>query len=130
MTEKKMTLNIAGKDYVLNFGVNWFYEFYKQDSGHDLIKDPAFTVVDMQSTELFNVVQSLVFAGIKTEAAIKGTEPLEKSEVTKYIMCIDVADVTDLLWKIIACISGVTVDELKAVPVEEKKTEPEPVGIV
>jgi len=125
-----MTLNIAGKDYVLNFGVNWFYEFYKQDSSHDLIKDPAFEIVDMQSTELFKTVQSLIWAGLKSESEMKGEAcPIGREAVTHYVMSMDITAVTEVLWQIIACVSGTSVDKLKAEPIEEKKSLTEPVGM-
>lgn len=117
-----MTLSIGGKDYALNFGVNAFYEFYKEDSGHDLLKDPTFRLKDTGSTEMFSIVQSLIWASHQSEMYIleKPVE-LSKEQIVRFIKTTDMVTVTDLLWQLLACLSGVTVDELKAMEVDAEK---------
>lgn len=117
-----MTLSIGGKDYALNFGVNWFYEFYKQDSGHDLIKDPSFTLKDTGSTEVFSVIQSLMWAGYKSECRVnKQPEELLREDIENHVMGCDTESVVNTLWELIACISGTSVESLKETAVDAEK---------
>jgi len=116
MIEKKLTLEIKGKPYELNFGINYFFEFYKNDSGHDLIKDPAFENIDLQSTQVFNLVQSLIWAGIKAEAALHDREVSEETreKIRKYVMGLDVLQTVELMNKITECIAGGKIEEKKS----------------
>lgn len=122
MAEKKITVVINGKDVVCNYGVNWFYEHYKKDSGHDIIKDGGFNEVDIQSTQLFETVQSLLWAGILTEASLNKTEPpVTREDVVYHVMGGTAESVNQLMVDIVAAISGVDATEQKEDTGEEKK---------
>jgi hypothetical protein len=119
--DKKLSLKIGEKEVVLNFGVNWFFEFYKNDSGHDLVKDPGLDLMDLKSTQLFSYLKSMIWAGYQSECAINKT-PLEltKGDVEDFVMSGTENAAVELMWAITACGSGVTVDELKELSVEKK----------
>lgn len=122
MADKKLTLQIGGKDIVLNYGSNWFFEHYKKDSGHDLVKDPGFSEVDITGTGLFGTVCSLIWAGHSAECSLnKKATDVARHEVVDHVMSGDINTVGEMLWKIIAAISGVSVEDLKAKTQEEEK---------
>lgn len=124
MINRKLTVVINGKDVVCNYGVLWFYEHYKTDSGHDLVKDGGFKEVDLQSTQMFSVVQSLLWAGILTEASLNKVEPsVTRDDVCHYVMSGDVESISKLMFDIVAAISGVEATEQKeeVLPDDEKK---------
>jgi len=120
---KKLTLTIEGKEVVLNFAPNWFFELYKQDSGHDLVKDPYLVDVDIDSIELFKYLQSMIWAAYEANCKVE-RKPLEiKREDVEYFVMGGVIETSELAYMVTAAYYGVSVDELKkkAQPVEEEK---------
>jgi hypothetical protein len=112
--EKKLTISIEGNEVVLNFGVNWFFEFYKNDSGHDLVKDPEMSLLDLGSIDLFKYLQSMVWAGYQANCKIT-KEPLKltREQVQDLVMSGSEGDATDLAYSITAASYGITVEKLK-----------------
>lgn len=122
MAEKKLVLQIEGKDTVLNYGVNWFFEHFKTDSGLDLIKDSA--LMDVESTEFFKYLQSFIWAGYLSGCSVKGEEPvMERKQVEAYVMGLDEQAAVDLFFKIAACRSGVSIEQFKSISAEKEVEE-------
>lgn len=122
MIRKNMILPIKGKNVVLNFDANFFYEFYKEDSGHDLIANPVFDPETLGSTEIFKLVQSIIWAGYQSECAVKeqATE-LTKDNIRHFVMSKNETSAMDVLYELISCLSGKTVEEIKNVETQAVK---------
>lgn len=113
--DKKMSLEINEKNITLNFGVNAFYEYYKEDSGHDLVKDPKMVLLDTASIELFNIIQSMIWGAYRAELyvtkAIKGE--ISREDVKYFVMTGDDTLASDLAHKLWSCRLSMSVDEFK-----------------
>lgn len=117
-----MTLIIGEKEVTLNFGVNQFYEDYKSDSGHDIVKDPELSLLDLGSVELFKFIQSVIWAGYQSDCFIKKVPTaLTREDIRYYVMSMADTDATEVLYKLLAALSGRSVDELKKIEPDEKK---------
>lgn len=111
---KKTSIEIDGKDVVLNYGANYFYEFFKEDSGQDLIEKPEIDVQSLQSTKLFSFTQSLVWSGYQCECAVNRVDPdFNRQDIKHLVMSKNDTEVVALLYKLIACMSGMSVEEIK-----------------
>lgn len=120
---KKLNLTIQGKEVVLNFGANWFFEYYEKDSGHDLVKDPTLDLLDLGSTKLLKYLQSMVWAGYCTECSVnQQVRELKREDIEFFIMNGSEADATKLTFEIYAAYRGMSVDELKSL-IDETKGE-------
>lgn len=110
---QKLILTIEGKEVCLNFAPNWFFELYKQDSGHDLVKDPYMVDIDIDSVELFNYLQSMVWAAYQANCKVERIPVDLKREDVEYFVMSGVTPIHDLAYSVTAAYYGVTVDELK-----------------
>lgn len=130
--DKKLSLKIGEKEVSLNFGVNVFFEFYKEESNHDLVKDPGLKLLDLDSTDIFSYLQNMIWSGYRASCYISKTEPeLSKEDVRYFVMSSTEDQASSLLWEIHACTAGKTVEELKelAITASEKKNQLEPTGM-
>jgi hypothetical protein len=66
MADKKVTLSIAGKEVVCNFGVNYLYKFFKEVTGKDLMVDG---LTGITTSEVFDIVPALFYSGYKADRA-------------------------------------------------------------
>lgn len=123
---KKLSLTIGEKEVTLNFGANWFFEFYKEDSGHDLVKDPNLQLLDLTSVQLFSYLQSMIWAGYQAECAVSKKElEISRDDVKAHVMDGTEAEASSLAWKIVACANGIAEEELREAArkaAEEKKS--------
>lgn len=60
---KKITIELSGKELVLNFGIGRFYEEFKSCTGEDLIT----LAQGFDSSKLISIVKGLVWAGYFSE---------------------------------------------------------------
>lgn len=66
MSDKKVTIHVNGQDAVCNFGINYFYKHFKEITGIDLLVEG---LKGFSSTELFDLVGRLYYAGYKAECS-------------------------------------------------------------
>lgn len=112
-------LTIEGKEVSLDFGANWFYEHYKEDSGIDLMKDNL--KVDVNSMEILSVNQSLIWAAYQTNCSIKEVQPeVTRAQVKKFVMSMDLVKAYELFVKLLTAKCGGKLPEGEP---EEKKTD-------
>jgi hypothetical protein len=120
--DKKLSLKIGEKEVSLNFGVNWFFEFYKNDSGHDLVKDPNLELLDLRSIEVFSYLKNMIWAGYQAECKMqKVPTELSREDVENYIMGGTEQQAADLVWVFMACSYGLTVEKLKELAMEKSE---------
>lgn len=83
MADKKMTLQLGGQNLVLNYGVNYFYKYFKEGTGMDLL---TFSKTEIDSVSLIEFVAGLIYAGHMAESKISNTNhTLTKQQVDEYV---------------------------------------------
>lgn len=124
-----MTLTIEGKEINLDFATNYFYQFYKEDSGHDLVSDPYMVLMDLGSIELFKHIQSLIWAGYRSFLALTKAAKGEVSrdDVSFFVMSGNDETALALAYQLWSCRRGMTVDEFKE-DIEKRKKALEEAG--
>ena len=87
MADKKIKLLVAGQEVDCNFGVNYFYKHYKEVTGVDILVDG---LKGLTSTEMFDVVASLYYAGYLAECSLsKKAAGLTKEEFDDLVLSSD-----------------------------------------
>lgn len=121
--ERKIKLSISGKDVVLNFGINWMYEHFFNDTGIDIIKDSD--KLDEMSTGIgfYKILIAYIWAGHLAECSLNNTDPvITRDEVTRYIMSGDENHVREIAELIIMARSGGSEQEKKMNGQKKKDT--------
>lgn len=87
-------LTINGIDAPVNFGVNWFYKFYNEASGKDLLV--GFNVNG--PTEVLELCVNLYYAGYMAASKVdKFTATLKKDDFEDYVMGLTMTQATELM---------------------------------
>lgn len=108
---KQLTISIGGDDITLNLGVNYFYKYFKEATGIDLIKEG---IVDIQSVKIFDYTIGFIYAGYAAECKMNALPIVHKPEtVEDWVMRMNDTEATEILLKCSAAMSGKTVDEIK-----------------
>lgn len=110
-TNKEAILNVSGKTIHVNFGVNYFYKYFLEATGVDLI---ASGLIDTQSVKIFDYLAGFLYAGNKAHCSLTDQRfDLSKEKVEKMVYSMDEKGATELLTECLATMAGTTVDELK-----------------
>jgi len=91
MSNKKTTVNIGGKDIVLNFGVNRFYKVFKECTGKDILNFGE----GFDADKMVDVTCGIVYAAYVAECKLNKQEPeFTQEQVFDFILDMDAADST------------------------------------
>lgn len=89
MSDKKVTIEINGKEAVCDFGVNWYYKFYYEATGKDLL---VTGLQSLASSEMFDMLPALFFAAYKAECKMTKKDPeLELKDFEELLLSSDEA---------------------------------------
>src|SRR5688572_20071703 len=93
---KKITVELSGKEIVLNFGVGRFYNLFKEATGKDLL-----TFSDnFDTVKLVEVTQGIVYAGYYAECKLNKEQPsFTKEEIFEAILDSDTSFINDVFVK-------------------------------
>lgn len=95
MTEKQLTVNLDGKDRVLDIGKFWFTKFFGQATGSDPLNT---TDILLKPESQFDFVVNMVYAGMRTYCkVIKTTEDFTKEDVEGWLGVKEDSEITDLI---------------------------------
>lgn len=109
--EKKLNVNVCGREITLDLGVNMFYEIFEQQTGIDLF---AGYLIDIGTIKILRYVKGFLIAGYRTACFKAGRQPeLTDQQIIDYVMGIDPDEATDIFMRCTASRAGCTVDELK-----------------
>lgn len=90
---KRITVELSGKEIVLNFGVGRFYNLFKEATGKDLLTFSD----DFDTTKLVEVTQGIVYAGYYAECKKEKITPLfTKEEIFEAILDSDTSFINDV----------------------------------
>lgn len=93
---KRITVELSGKEIVLNFGVGRFYNLFKEATGKDLLTFSS----DFDTTKLVEVTQGIVYAGYYAECRLTKTSPaFTKDEIFEAILDSDTSFINDVFVK-------------------------------
>lgn len=85
---------INGSEAPVNFGVNWFYKFYNEASGKDLLT--GFNIEG--PSQVLDLCINLYFAGYMAASKVDKFAPvLKKQDFEDYVMGLTMAEATDLM---------------------------------
>ena len=93
---KKISVELNGKEIVLNFGIGRFYNLFKEATGKDLLTFSS----DFDTTKLVEVTQGIVYAGYYAECKLNKASPLfTKDEIFESILDADVSFINEVFTK-------------------------------
>jgi hypothetical protein len=104
--DKKLTV----LDVDLDLGCNYFFEFFKEETGIDLYKEG---LIDYESLNMVKYVKGFVVAGAKADAAIKRIDPPNVDDLKHKVMSLNSEESSDLFLKCVAIRQGKNYEELK-----------------
>lgn len=106
---KKTQVTISGKQITLNLGVNYFYKFFLEATGIDLIKEG---LVEVQSVRIFDYVAGFIYAGAKAESMLT-KQPFELTfdAVSHEVMSMNEKEASELLMTCALLMSGEKKDD-------------------
>lgn len=110
-TNKEKDLNISGRIVPVNFGINYFYKYFLEATGIDLI---AQGLIDVNTVKVFDYTAGFIYAGHKAHCSLKKTEcNISSEDAMDMIYSMSEKDATEMLTECLALMAGKTVDELK-----------------
>jgi hypothetical protein len=112
-TNKVKTLSLNGKDVVVNFGINYFYRYFLEATGVDLI---ANGLVDIGTVKVFDYLAAFIYAGHKAECSFNRQKcELPFEDCQHEVLSMSEVEATKLLTECFTLLSGKTEDEEKNV---------------
>lgn len=108
---KQKTLIIAGQHYAVNFGVNYFYRYFLEATGVDLIQNG---LIDLKSIKIFDYLAGFLYAGCKAECSMKDVEcTIAYKDADRIVMSITEQQASDLFIECAALMNGMESEDLK-----------------
>lgn len=87
-------MTIDGKTIPVNFGVNWFYKFYNETSGKDLMTGFAVET----SLQVLEFCVNIYYAGYMAASKMdKFTPEITKEQIEDHVMSLNMAEATKLM---------------------------------
>lgn len=113
-TNKVKTLQVRDKNVVVNFGVNYFYKYFLEATGVDLIADG---LVNLGSVKIFDYLAAFIYSGYRAECSLKGEKKIEiKFEDFQHeVLSMSEQGASDLLTECFSLLAGKAEDDEKNV---------------
>jgi hypothetical protein len=111
---KTNTLKISGRSIEVNFSVNYFFKYFLEATGIDLLDEKPINVEESNTSKIFDYLSGLIYAGNKAKHSLEKTEgALTKEEATDMVFCLTPVDAITLLGE---CMSILNPDEKNVPP--------------
>jgi hypothetical protein len=95
---KTNSLKISGKSIDVNFSVNYFFKYFLDATGIDLLSEKPINIEESDTTKVFDYLSGLIYAGNKAKHSVEKTEgALTKEEATDMVYCLTPVDAIVLL---------------------------------
>jgi aldehyde:ferredoxin oxidoreductase len=89
MADKKITLSIGGQEVVCNFGVNYYYLFFNEITGIDMLVEG---LKGIGTTQMFKIIPAIYCAGYMAECRLKKEDPkFTKDDFEHHVLSMDEA---------------------------------------
>lgn len=89
MPDKILTLTVEDKQAVCNFGINYFYKHYHEQTGTDLLVSGF---EEIKSSKIFETLPALFYSGYLAQCSKSRKDPeLSKEDFNHYVYCLDEA---------------------------------------
>lgn len=119
-TNKEKELIIADKEVPVNFEINYFFKFFRDKTGVDLLSNSKLNIDDSDTIAVFDYLSSLLFAGNNAYQKLhKKEDPLSSDEVQDLIYTMTPVDALTLLQECSTVLRGD--DEKNATPQAAKR---------
>jgi hypothetical protein len=118
-TNKEKTLIVADKEIPVNFEINYFFKFFKDKTGIDLLRGKI-DIDDTDTISVFEWLSLLIYAGNNAYQKLHKTgDPLTADDAQDLVFTLTPAAGLELLMETISTIKGD--DEKNATPQATKK---------
>jgi hypothetical protein len=77
-------IKVAGEELTLNLSTNYFYKFFYQITGIDLVAHP--TIPDAEGIKMFDYAAAFIAAGYKANCKIEGQEEKLTKETIEHLI--------------------------------------------
>jgi hypothetical protein len=116
---KTNILNISGKTIRVNFSVNYFFKYFFETTGIDLLGEKSIDVEESNTIKVFEQLSALVYAGNKAQHSLDKTDgALSIEEANDLVYSLTPVDAIILLGECVKIING---DEKNVPPQAAKK---------
>lgn len=116
---KTNILNISGKTIRVNFSVNYFFKYFFETTGIDLLGEKAIDIEESNTIKVFEQLSALVYAGNKAQHSLdKQDGALSLEQASDLVYSLTPVDAIILLGECVKIING---DEKNVPPQAAKK---------
>lgn len=119
MNKKEKTLLIADREIPVNFSINYFFKFFRDKTGVDLLSNQKINLDESDTIAVFDYLSSLVFAGNNAYSKLHKTSALSNEEASDLVYTMTPEDALKLLVDTTQVLKGD--DEKNATPQAAKK---------
>lgn len=106
---------VAGREYPVNFGINYYYKFFLEATGIDLIEKGILSLNEA-SIKSFDYTAGFLYAGHKAHCKmVKKDCTLTYEDALDIVMCLSEPEASALFLECFALNVGMTVEEFKKV---------------
>lgn len=102
-------ISIQDVELPINLGVNYFYKYYLEYTGHDLLKTPQLVEnpEDLEGLKAFELASNLISAGHRAAASLNRMEPtFSRDDIEHMINSLTGVEAVGLFYKLMSVINA------------------------